>query len=89
MFFFMRTPPLNHDTILGFNEPNFGEQANMAPRQAAEYWIQVHWYRIQDICTGYWIQVQDTGTSAKYWRLHGRGCFSYVMFTGQGYRYRI
>merc|ERR1712179_504624 len=29
------------DTVLGFNEPNFGEQSNISPQDAATYWIQI------------------------------------------------
>ena len=29
------------DTVLGFNEPNFGGQSNISPKDAAKYWIQV------------------------------------------------
>jgi len=34
-------PYLPYATVLGFNEPNFGEQANMSPQRAAESWIRI------------------------------------------------
>ncbi|CAN0554626.1 unnamed protein product, partial [Ectocarpus sp. 8 AP-2014] len=27
--------------LLGFNEPNYGEQANLTPQEAADLWPQV------------------------------------------------
>jgi hypothetical protein len=62
-----RTPPLNYDTILGFNEPNFGEQANMSPQEAAQYWIQASYccllllllYKIMKMAKVFWQRQKD------------------------------
>ena len=38
---FDQPPSLPYPVVLGFNEPNFGEQANMSPQRAAEAWIKI------------------------------------------------
>ena len=38
---FNQPPHLNYPIVLGFNEPNFGEQANMDPWRAAKSWIKI------------------------------------------------
>ena len=34
----------NYDTVLGFNEPNFDNQADMSPEEAAHEWIKLQNY---------------------------------------------
>lgn len=65
---FLDDVPANARHLLGYNEPNFKEQANLTPRQAAMGWRHVEWVADQKSLTlvGPAVNYCDTTPGAKH-----------------------